>query len=274
VLAKNTAYWGSTLGYVSHGYLNLFPTYSSVISSASQIRAQSNTPSKRGDRYDAQLPLTTINWFEDMRAAHQSVSFCVQSTWPTGEAARLTGREKREREFSMGRRCAAQLLADQGIVDPVEVNRDRSPAWPAQSVGSISHSDRWTIACVAGSAAVRSVGIDTEPVMVPETENLVEQHVATADEMQLLTPLGFETSAALTLIFSAKESFYKCWYPITKQFLEFKDVQVVGATDSSLSLRRVAPSLWDESGEESEIAVHYHVSENEVFTFAILEGNQ
>lgn len=174
----------------------------------------------------------------------------------------------------MGRRCAAQLLADQGIFDPVEVNQDRSPAWPARSVGSISHSDRWTIACVALAEAVRSVGVDTEPVVSTETEKLVEHDIATADEMQLLTALGSATPAALTLIFSAKESFYKCWYPITKQFLEFQDVQVVGATESSLTLRRVVPSLWDESGDESDLAVHYHLSNDDVFTFAILEGDQ
>jgi len=228
----------------------------------------------RGDRYDAQLPLTTIDWFEGKRATYHNVSFCVQSTWPTGQAARLTGREKREREFLMGRRCAAQLLSDRGIVGAVEVNRDRSPAWPAQSVGSISHSDRWTLACVAGAETVRSVGIDTEPLIAAETKELIERDVAMAGEMQILTSLGFDTSAALTLIFSAKESFYKCWYPITKQFLEFRDVQVVGATESSLTLTRVAPSLWDESGDESDLAVHYYLSEDDVFTFAILEGDQ
>ena len=182
----------------------------------------------------------------------------------------MTGREKRQQEFQVGRRCASELLAEHGVFQKVEVNQDRSPAWPAGKVGSISHSDNWTIASVASAQVVRSLGVDTEPFVQPETVELISEDVATADQIELLKSLGLDDVAALTLIFSAKESFYKCWYPITKQFLEFRDVAVVNASDSELMLLVVGES----SSAEFDLTVQYHLSDNDVFTFAVLEGQQ
>jgi len=222
------------------------------------------------EHYDCALPVATSSWFESLEAAREGVRFSIRSTWPTEQSAGLSGREKRQREFLLGRRCASQLLIEQGVFQPVEVNQDRSPAWPDGMAGSISHSDGWTIAAVASAEVASSLGVDTEPFMLSETAQLIASDVATADEIELVKAQGLDATSALTLIFSAKESFYKCWYPVTKQFLEFHDVAVVSMTDACLVLRKVGESTTG----ESDLTVHYHLSDDDVFTFAVLEGQQ
>ena len=117
------------------------------------------------------------------------------------------------------------------------------------------------------------MGVDTEPVMLSETSALIAREIATQAEVDLLNPLDLSNESALTLIFSAKESFYKCWYPLNKRFLDFLDVTVVAATDSTLSLQLAVPSN-DEEAQSSELTVCYHFTDEDVFTFATLEGKQ
>ena len=224
----------------------------------------------RADRFDAALPSSIVSWFGGLEAKHQGVRFSVRPTSSTGEKLGVEGREKREREFLLGRRGTAQLLLERGVHQPVGVNHDRSPIWPEGFIGSISHSDHWTIATVGPSRAGRSVGVDTEPIMLAETAQLIAGDIATKQEILLATESGLVKTPALTLIFSAKESFYKCWYPITKRFLEFHDVAVVSVTDSYLKLRRVGAS----QSEEADLTVEYHLSDSDVFTFAAMGGEQ
>ncbi len=42
---------------------------------------------------------------------------------------------------------------------------------------------------------------------------------------------------ALTLLFSAKEALYKAFYPLVRQFFDFKAVQATHVTESTLTLR-------------------------------------
>ena len=268
---KNTAFWRRFWGYV---FSQSFPQCLSADYPVISPESPSFTTPLRAEysvgRYDSALPIATAKWFEALEAAHEGVRFAVRSTGVNGQSAGLSGREKRQHEFLLGRRCASQLLAERNVNQPVGTNQDRSPFWPEGNVGSISHSDRWTIASVALAKAVRSLGVDTEPFMLNETVQLIAGDVATADQVQLTEVQGFDAVSALTLIFSAKESFYKCWYPITKRFLEFHDVAVVSVADSYLKLRRVAAS----QAEEADLTVHYHLSDNDVFTFAVMEVEQ
>lgn len=228
---------------------------------------------ERPEYCDSTLPSATQRWFGDIEAARHELRFSIRPTWSVGQAKVSAGRAKREREFLAGRRCAAKLLSERGVYRPVGVNADRSPNWPDGIVGSISHSERWTVACVASEGVTRSVGVDTEPIVSPDTRKLIAHDIATAAELGLLQSLALDSESALTLIFSAKESFYKCWYPINNRFLEFLDVAVVGVNESSLRLRLAVPSSHAES-ELSELSVSYHLTDDDVFTFAILEGDQ
>ena len=133
---------------------------------------------------------------------------------------------KRAREFAAGRLCARRALAEFGIADfPIEVAADRRPLWPPSIVGSITHTDGFCAAVVAERSSLVSIGIDSEGAESVKPE--LWESICVADEIAWLNSLAAtQRRAAATLMFSAKEAFYKCQYPLTLQFLGFLDVQV------------------------------------------------
>lgn len=133
----------------------------------------------------------------------------------------------RANEFASGRACAHKAMADLGIAAaPLLCRPDRRPAWPPDCTGSITHTEAYSVAAVARLSQVRSIGIDSEnlgqldpalwrPLFDPAEVSWIETHDKALQDL------------VATLIFSAKESFYKCQYPLTGQWLEFTDVRVI-----------------------------------------------
>jgi enterobactin synthetase component D len=57
--------------------------------------------------------------------------------------------------------------------------------------------------------------------------------LATAAELtELARGTGLRPNEALTLLFSAKESVFKCLYPTVQRFFGFFDARIEGATDA------------------------------------------
>ena len=172
---------------------------------------------------------------------------------------------KRQREFAAGRSCAAVLLNRWDIAEEVGVAKDRSPIWPDGFVGSISHSDRWVWAAVAKSEDRPAIGIDTEIVVSPETSDLLDNDIVSSSERSVIESLGLSPQVAFTLAFSAKEAFYKCWYPITKTFFEFKQVAIQSCTTDTIRIvtlnsnpnYKISPAWLD---------VHFLATDSDVFT--------
>ncbi len=137
---------------------------------------------------------------------------------------------KRQREFSAGRHCARRALAALGGPSTaVGVGPDRAPCWPPGFVGSITHTggldDGYAAAAVARASDVESVGLDAEQ-RTPLGDELF-RHVLTRSESEYLATLPeSERGVVAKLCFSAKEAFYKCQYPLTRQFLGFHDVEL------------------------------------------------
>ncbi|HVG21601.1 MAG TPA: 4'-phosphopantetheinyl transferase superfamily protein [Blastocatellia bacterium] len=132
----------------------------------------------------------------------------------------------RKREFIAGRICARRALAELGIAEaPLRVNADRTPDWPPGVVGSIAHTNNYCGVAVARVSDARGVGFDVESVGDFRLEYLPK--VCTRNELLWLRRLaGEEQQKTGALIFSAKESFYKCQYAITKRWLGFHHVEV------------------------------------------------
>jgi 4'-phosphopantetheinyl transferase EntD len=131
---------------------------------------------------------------------------------------------KRIKEFSAGRLCARRALAEFGFADhPLRVNGDRRPQWPAPIIGSITHTSGICCAAVAEHRQFRAIGLDVEIVgrVTPDIWPTICTPEETARLGALCEP---ERSRCAALIFSAKESFYKCQYGVTRQWLEFDDV--------------------------------------------------
>jgi 4'-phosphopantetheinyl transferase EntD len=133
--------------------------------------------------------------------------------------------QTRIEQFTAGRVCSRIALGRLGVASttPVLRGEDRAPIWPPGFVGTISHTDAWCAAAVARAEDVRSIGIDLEPA-TPLKESLWRR-VCTPKERDWLHELP---APGLTgkILFSAKESVYKCQYPITMKFLGFHAVEV------------------------------------------------
>ena len=183
-------------------------------------------------------------------------------SFPSG--SRQEAREKRQQEFSAGRHCARLCLETLQISQEVPVAEDRSPIWPSGVVGSISHSDLSVWAVVARATQLRSVGIDTESIDRAGKID-VQSTIASDEEWKLVDRLGFDAATSLSLVFSAKESFYKCWYPLTNCYFDFLDAIVVDANDDSISISH-GPSNPNQGMRPETLDVRYQVRAGEVFT--------
>ena len=134
--------------------------------------------------------------------------------------------QKRAEEFAAGRLCARLLLHEFGISNfAIEVGAHRQPLWPKDLVGSITHTTGFCAAVAASKKNLRSVGIDTEITGSVKTE--LWRGICTPSETTWLRSLPqAEQLAAATLIFSAKEAFYKCQFGLTQERLGFHDASV------------------------------------------------
>jgi len=131
---------------------------------------------------------------------------------------------KRYREFCHGRSCARAALAANGLPNqPVPVGKNRQPIWPLDVVGSITHHGDIAIAVVAPKINLRSLGVDlaaAEPL-----GSTLPRLIARPDEIKALGQLvGIEL--APTVIFSVKESIFKCLWPILHRYIDFLDIEL------------------------------------------------
>jgi 4'-phosphopantetheinyl transferase EntD len=135
--------------------------------------------------------------------------------------------EGRRREFVTARRCARKALTTLGHAPvPIRSGPTREPLWPAGVVGSITHTSGFRAAAVAPRSFLASIGIDAE-----QNEPLpdgVEEAVTVPGEPEMLAALAcaFPATHWGRLLFSAKESIYKTWYPLTGRWLGFEGARL------------------------------------------------
>lgn len=134
--------------------------------------------------------------------------------------------EKRRGEFAAGRLCARAALAVLGYEPvPLLVGPDRTPIWPAGVVGSITHTEGYCVAVAAPATRYAAIGVDAERVTAMDpsvwTSVLRPEELAGIKDLDEIRQL--QTS---TVIFSAKEAFYKCQYPLTRRWVGFDEVTV------------------------------------------------
>lgn len=136
---------------------------------------------------------------------------------------------KRRAEFAAGRHVAALALARYGCLTPVERRADGAPGWPSGFVGSISHAGGLVVAAVARTDAQRSLGIDIEQIVSEDLSRELAARVLSPAELELLTAAlpSAPPQVLFTLGFSAKESLFKCLYPLGQEFFDFDDARIV-----------------------------------------------
>lgn len=179
---------------------------------------------------------------------------------------------KRQAEFGTARVCARRALARIGMAPCSLVpHEDRSPRWPPGVKGSISHTQGCCAVALTHSLDVIGLGIDIE-ADTPLQDELVPS-VCTPEERQWLGRFDEEARGWLgKLLFSAKESFYKCQYPVTRTFLDFHDVQLsVDLAAGVFSVAMVGPngSSWD---HVRQVAGKFRRGSRFIVTTAVLPG--
>lgn len=151
---------------------------------------------------------------------------------------------ERRAEFATARVLARRGLAALGVPRaPIVLKDDRSPAWPPGIVGSISHTSGLCAIVLDRAPPMRAVGLDVERLR-PLAPELVDS-IATPRERAWLAGHPPEIRGELgLLLFSAKEAYYKCQYPITGGFLDFLDVELAIALDEGCFEARVLRPAW------------------------------
>lgn len=175
-------------------------------------------------------------------------------------------------------------ISDDYRISVVGKNPDRSPCWPAGFVGSISHSDNWVLAAAAKSSDYQSLGIDSEIMVAERLAKDLQPNIGTPSEWKLLDDAGIKLTSAFTLLFSAKESFYKCWYPLKRKFMEHLDVaafdikpdRTVEDSNASYGVIALQPRTghaYDDKREADamQLEIRYCITPRDVFTIAILK---
>ncbi|MFJ9558492.1 4'-phosphopantetheinyl transferase [Streptomyces fuscichromogenes] len=134
---------------------------------------------------------------------------------------------KRRREFAAVRACARRAMEKLGVPPQPVVRGERgAPRWPDGLIGSMTHCEGYCAAALVRATDLASLGIDAEPhAALPEG---VAESVLLPSERQRLALLAAELPAVHwdRLLFSAKESVYKAWFPLTGQWLDFMEADI------------------------------------------------
>jgi len=149
--------------------------------------------------------------------------------FPEEEAVIVRAVDKRRREFSTVRYCARQAMKALGLpATPVLPGERGAPQWPDGVVGSMTHCAGYRAAALAWGRDIVTIGIDAEPDQ-PLPEGV---HEAIALPSELAVPGR--------LLFSAKESVYKAWFPLARKFLDFSEAELT-FSDGTFSARILVP---------------------------------
>jgi enterobactin synthetase component D len=134
----------------------------------------------------------------------------------------------RQQEFLAGRYCAAKSLMLAGFTGHPLVGfaEDRSPLWPSDWVGSITHARGLAAAAVAKKSDLLGIGIDAEAIINPKIAETVKKRILTGVELLK------EDHEWVTLVFSAKETIYKCLRPLCGQYFGFSDAEIISVNEA------------------------------------------
>ncbi len=174
-----------------------------------------------------------FDWFKSppifsAKIIHLSAFFnadTILNNYPILEPVNRRFSNARRAEYIAGRFCAIKALRSQGIkIDQILSNKDRTPIWPKNTCGSITHCNNFVSVAISTDEGIKSVGHDCEFVFSP---NLVKEMVDSIlfDKEKAL--IFGDPQEFITLAYSAKECFFKAMYPLTKKFFSFEHAQII-----------------------------------------------
>ncbi|RAV31201.1 4'-phosphopantetheinyl transferase [Corynebacterium heidelbergense] len=180
----------------------------------------------------------------------RTVELHVPPTAPTLEKYELldaeeralvaTAVDRRKADFGDSRWCAHQAMSSFGPDLPILRGRRGMPLFPDAITGSLTHTDGYRAALVGSSTRWASLGIDAEPATaLPDG---VLEAIARPAELRRLRRLRRGELGELMgkVLFSAKESTYKAWFPLTHRFLDFDEADIDIRADGTFTAHLLA----------------------------------
>lgn len=98
-----------------------------------------------------------------------------------------------------------------------------TPIWPDGVCGSISHSGDGVVVAVAKATDYLSIGIDLQKITHLKQD--ITKHIAVEDELDWIRISRTDSELRTLMLFSAKECFYKAFFPLAHRHLGFKEVR-------------------------------------------------
>jgi 4'-phosphopantetheinyl transferase EntD len=188
--------------------------------------------------------------------------------FPEEEAYLEQAVEHRRREFVTTRGCARSAMTALGLPPaPVGSGARGEPQWPAGMTGSMTHCDGYRAAAVSHSRDYHSVGIDAERHEPLPAE--VVEYVTVPEERTHLRDLARTHPAVhwATVLFSAKETVYKAWYPLARRWLGFRDARLTFDPDAgTYTARLLVPGLVVDGVRIGWFTGHWSVRDGIVLT--------
>lgn len=177
--------------------------------------------------------------------------------------------ESRRRDVIGARVCARRARI--GVSEmPILRGERGEPRWPRGVVGRMTHTAGYYAAAVARSRELVSIGIDAEGNEVLPS-GVLRLIAPAEEEVQWLGQHSQEATCWDRLFFSAKESVYKSWYPLTGRVLGFEDVLMTTDPAKKIFRARLLVDTHFEGGSSmSTINGRYLVRGGFVLTAAIV----
>lgn len=172
-----------------------------------------------------------------IKLATADIAMWSVRVFPEEELIVANAVEKRKKEFRGGRHSARYALKQLGFPScSILQGSSREPLFPQLVSGSISHCDDFCVSACALSKHFESVGIDCEKVAIisPEMHSLLftKGEILSIQQNPLILPI---------LIFSAKESLFKCFFSLQKEYFDFLDIEIIFDQKAARFSYRQAP---------------------------------
>ncbi len=184
----------------------------------------------------------TVSWAEAVRTDAEP-----DALFPEEAALLERAVLKRRREFTTVRACARRAMAGLDLPPtPVLPGKRGEPNWPDGVVGSMTHCDGYRAAALVPHTAARSIGIDAEPhAPLPDGVLGIVSLDAERERGQRIADGAWGHGGPVhwdRLLFSAKESVFKAWYPLARREMDFSDAELTFAPEAATSGGAEAPA--------------------------------
>lgn len=203
------------------------------------------------------LPIQLIKY--DINQYNDSLYSSFKIELPSESQQWIT---KRRAQFLAGRIAAKHALKTINADDKtIHIGKHREPLWENNIVGSISHSNGLSIAIAQSQTSPnQGIGLDIQTVLNDQEINDSANTVLTAND-EIFLKKGIEAyfyNQLFTLLFSAKESFFKAVFNDVGHHFDFDAVSLKSVDyDCQTLLLKCEKNLSKNIVRDSEYSLHF-----------------